>query len=88
MFEKKERLGLSVYVHYNRDVRKLQQYGDISYHSKRLRYVVLYVPQESAEEIILQLKKNKIVKKVLPSYMKEIDQNFVGNLWREDSDVS
>ncbi|HFR3884146.1 TPA: DUF2129 domain-containing protein, partial [Streptococcus suis] len=42
MFEKKNRTCLTVYLHYNRDARKLSQYGDIVYHSKRLRYVLVY----------------------------------------------
>ncbi|TCD46643.1 DUF2129 domain-containing protein [Streptococcus sp. X16XC17] len=82
MFEKQERLSLSVYLHYNRDARKLNQYGDVVYHSRRMRYVVLYVNQEAVEESMMKLKKEKIVKKVIPSYVKEIDQDFVGNLYR------
>ncbi|HEM4053397.1 DUF2129 domain-containing protein [Streptococcus suis] len=84
MFEKKNRTCLTVYLHYNRDARKLSQYGDIVYHSKRLRYVSVYINQEQQEEIVAKLKKEKFVKKVVPSYIKEIDQNFVGNLWREE----
>lgn len=82
MFEKKERLALTIYLHYNRDARKLNQYGDILYHSRRMRYALLYVNQEEAEKLIDRLKKERFVKKVLPSYTKEIDQNFVGNLTR------
>lgn len=84
MFEKKNRTCLTVYLHYNRDARKLNQYGDIVYHSKRLRYVLVYMNQEQVEEAILTLSKEGFVKKVLPSYIKDLDQNFVGNLWREE----
>ncbi|MFX3797707.1 DUF2129 domain-containing protein, partial [Streptococcus suis] len=35
MFEKKTRTCLTVYLHYNREARKLSQYGDIVSHSKR-----------------------------------------------------
>ncbi|HEM2865096.1 TPA: DUF2129 domain-containing protein [Streptococcus suis] len=84
MFEKKNRTCLTVYLHYNRDARKLSQYGDIVYHSKRLRYVSVYINQEQQEEIVAKLKKEKFVKKVVPSYIKELDQNFVGNLWRDE----
>lgn len=82
MFEKKERLALTIYLHYNRDARKLNQYGDILYHSRRMRYALLYVNQEDAEQVVELLKKERFVKKVLPSYVKEIDQDFVGNLSR------
>ncbi|CYV14771.1 YlbG family protein [Streptococcus suis] len=84
MFEKKNRTCLTVYLHYNRDARKLSQYGDIVYHSKRLRYVLVYMDQELVEATILKLKKERFVKKVFPSYIKELDQNFVGNLWRDE----
>ncbi|MGV3310494.1 DUF2129 domain-containing protein [Streptococcus suis] len=84
MFEKKERTSLTVYLHYNRDSRKLNHHGDMIYHSKRLRYVILYVNAEKAEEVMSKLKKEKFVKKVVPSYIKELDQNFVGNLWRDE----
>lgn len=83
MFEKKERLCLTVYLHYNRDARKLNQYGDIIYHSRRMRYVLLYVNQEKTTDLMANLKKERFVKKLVPSYAKEIDQNFVGSLWRE-----
>ncbi|MBY5033979.1 DUF2129 domain-containing protein [Streptococcus gallolyticus] len=82
MFEREERLSLAVYLHYNRDARKLNQYGDLTYHSRRLRYAILYVRQEQAEEIMASLKKEKFVKKVVPSYFKEIDKDFVGSLYR------
>lgn len=88
MFEKKERISLTVYLHYNRDSRKLNQYGDIVYHSKRLRYVVLYIDQEQLEPITAKLKKEKFVKRLVPSYIKTLDQNFVGSLWREEPVLS
>ncbi|HEM6120752.1 TPA: YlbG family protein [Streptococcus suis] len=84
MFEKKNRTCLTVYLHYNRDARKLSQYGDMIYHSKRLRYVLVYMDQELVEATILKLKKERFVKTVVPSYIKELDQNFVGNLSRDE----
>lgn len=84
MFEKQSRTSLTIYLHYNRDARKLSQYGDMIYHSKRLRYVSVYINQEQQEEIVAKLKKERFVKKVVPSYIKELDQNFVGNLWRDE----
>ena len=48
MFEKKERICLTVYIHYNRDARKLNQYGYMIYNSRSLRYVLLYVNQEQS----------------------------------------
>ncbi|HEM3695652.1 TPA: DUF2129 domain-containing protein [Streptococcus suis] len=87
MFEKQSRTSLTIYLHYNRDARKLSQYGDLIYHSKRLRYVSVYINQDQQEEIIAKLKKEKFVKKVVPSYIKDINQDFVGSLWREEEAV-
>ena len=36
MFEKVNRSGLIIYLYYNRDAKKLQDYGDITYHSKNI----------------------------------------------------
>ncbi|MBF0819491.1 YlbG family protein [Streptococcus acidominimus] len=85
-FEKQERLSLTVYLHYNRDARKLNQYGDIIYHSRRLRYLLLYVNQENVAALMASLKKEKFVKKVIPSYLKELGTDFVGSLWRQEEE--
>lgn len=85
-FEKQERLSLTVYLHYNRDARKLNQYGDIIYHSRRLRYLLLYVNQENVAALMASLKKEKFVKKVVPSYLKELGTDFVGSLWRQEEE--
>jgi uncharacterized protein YlbG (UPF0298 family) len=68
MFEKKNRISLTVYLHYNRDARKLNKYGDIVYHSKRLRYVLVYMDKDKVDVAITKLKKEKFVKKLVPSY--------------------
>lgn len=85
-FEKQERFSLTVYLHYNRDARKLNQYGDIIYHSRRLRYLLLYVNQENVAALMASLKKEKFVKKVVPSYLKELGTDFVGSLWRQEEE--
>ena len=74
MFEKQKRTGLIVKLYYNRDGKKLQSLGDILYHSKKCRYVQLYVDSE--------LKKERFVKTVLPCYIKDLDTDFVGSLQR------
>ena len=69
MIEREERVGLIVYLYYNRDAKKLANFGDIIYHSKKHRYLHLYVKQ------------------VRISHIKELDQNFVGSLYREQENV-
>ena len=42
MYQKEERVGIIVYLYYNRDVKKVAAFGDIVYHSKKRRYLQLY----------------------------------------------
>ena len=64
MFEKVNRSGLIIYLYYNRDAKKLQDYGDITYHSKKHRYLQLYVPTQEVEQLVGRLGKEKFIKKV------------------------
>lgn len=85
MFEKQERLGIIIYLYYNRDARKLNRYGDMIYHSRRFRYVHLYLDADKLEETLETLKKLKFVKRVRLSHFDEIDRNLVGSLYREEN---
>ena len=82
MFEKQKRTGLIVKLYYNRDGKKLQSLGDILYHSKKGRYVQLYVDSDKADQVMEELKKERFVKTVLPCYIKDLDTDFVGSLQR------
>lgn len=82
MFEVKARQSLVVYLNYYRDIKKVANLGDVAYKSRRGRYVILYVNAEETASLIEQLEQEKYVKKVLPSYIQDLDQNFVGSLWR------
>lgn len=82
MFEVNARQSLVVYLNYYRDIKKVANLGDVAYKSRRGRYVILYVNAEETVSLIEQLEQEKYVKKVLPSYIQDLDQNFVGSLWR------
>lgn len=86
MINNAKRKSLAVYLYYNRDVRKLQKYGDILYHSRRMRYVILYLDAILCEDTIAELEKLKFVKKVRPSKQDDLDRDFVGNLSRIAAD--
>lgn len=88
MFERQKRVGLIVYLYYNRDARKVQKFGDLHYHSKKSRYLVLYVNQEDFQEKVKEISKFKFVKEVLISEFEAIDHNFVGNLHRQEEVVA
>ena len=85
MFEKVNRSGLIIYLYYNRDAKKLQDYGDITYHSKKHRYLQLYVPTQEMEQLVGRLGKEKFIKKVRVCYIQELETPFVGNLHREEN---
>lgn len=80
MFEKQARIGLVLYLYYNRDVKKFLKYGDVVYHSKKMRYLLIYVDKEQSDEIMKALKEHKDIKAVKFSYLEQIDQQFVGSL--------
>ena len=80
MINNPKRKSLAVYLYYNRDVRKLQKYGDILYHSRRMRYVILYLDTILYEDTIAELEKLKFVKQ------DDLDRDFVGNLSRIAAD--
>ena len=87
MFKKEERMGFIIHLYYNRDAKKLAHVGDIIYHSKKHRYLHLYVNQEDAQNLQENLPKERYVKQVRISHIKELDQNFVGSLYREQENV-
>ena len=88
MFKKEERIGLIVYLYYNRDVKKIETIGDIVYHSKKHRYLQLYIPTEQVEETMQRLSKEKYVKQVRVCHIQELDTDFVGNLFRDKENVN
>ncbi|KXT74950.1 hypothetical protein SGODD07_00067 [Streptococcus gordonii] len=87
MYQKEERVGIIVYLYYNRDVKKVAAFGDIVYHSKKRRYLQLYVSKTQAEDLLKKLGQEKFVKKVRVCHIQELDKNFVGSLHRQEENV-
>ena len=87
MFEKVNRSGLIIYLYYNRDAKKLQEYGDICYHSKKHRYLQLYVPTEELDDLVERLGKERYIKKIRRCHIQELETPFVGNLYRTEENV-
>ncbi|WP_308688134.1 YlbG family protein [Streptococcus oralis] len=87
MFEKVSRSGLIIYLYYNRDAKKLQEYGDICYHSKKHRYLQLYVPTEELDDLVERLGKERYIKKIRRCHIQELETPFVGNLYRNEENV-
>lgn len=87
MFEKVNRSGLIIYLYYNRDAKKIQEYGDICYHSKKHRYLQLYVPTEELDDLVERLGKERYIKKIRHCHIQELETPFVGNLYRTEENV-
>ena len=87
MSEKVNRSGLIIYLYYNRDAKKLQEYGDICYHSKKHRYLQLYVPTEELDDLVERLGKERFIKKIRRCHIQELETPFVGNLYRNEENV-
>ena len=87
MFEKTNRSGLIIHLYYNRDAKKIQEYGDICYHSKKHRYLQLYVPTEELDELVERLGKERYIKKIRRCHIQELETPFVGNLYRTEENV-
>ena len=87
MFKKEERTGIIVYLYYNRDIKRIASIGDIIYHSKKHRYLQLYVPTENLESLVEKLAKERFIKKVRPCHIQELETPFVGNLYRNEENV-
>ena len=77
MFEKTNRSGLIIYLYYNRDAKKIQEYGDICYHSKKHRYLQLYVPTEELDDLVERLGKERYIKKIRRCHIQEIGRAHV-----------
>ena len=87
MFEKTNRSGLIIYLYYNRDAKKIQEYGDICYHSKKHRYLQLYVPTKELDDLVERLGKERYIKKIRCCHIQELETPFVGNLYRTEENV-
>ena len=87
MFEKTNRSGLIIYLYYNRDAKKIQEYGDICSHSKKHRYLQLYVSTEELDDLVERLGKERYIKKIRRCHIQELETPFVGNLYRTEENV-
>ena len=86
-FKEEGRRGLIVYLYYNRDGKKLHGYGDILYHSKKHRYVQLYVAESKWTRIKEKLRREPYVKEVKESLLQDLGHHFVGALREEQEKV-
>ncbi|AXY25225.1 hypothetical protein CL176_03800 [Suicoccus acidiformans] len=71
-----KREGLIIWMKSFKYINNLRKYGYIHYASKKMKYAVLYVDQELAEETIQQLTYYSFIDKIERSYRDDIDMTF------------
>ena len=63
-FEIKSRQGVFVYLYHLKQSKQLRRFGTISYVSRRMKYVVLYMDSTDVSENIKKIEKLRFVKGV------------------------
>lgn len=76
----KHRVGLIVWLYTPKYINKLKQYGMLHYVSRKLKYAVLYVDDNSIESTQEKLKKLHFVRSVEISYYNELTYEYDGLL--------
>ncbi len=71
-----ERQALIVWMYTLKQLKAIKKFGYVTYISKRLKYVYLYVDQDQVEAITQKLNKLHFVRKVEPSYRPEVRMDF------------
>ncbi len=82
----KKTTGIIVYLHSLRHLRALNEFGQIQFVSKKLRYVVLYVDEDKKDQIIAKLNSEKFVKEVIESHFGELLKDVTGKKVFVDQD--
>ncbi|WP_088005789.1 YlbG family protein [Indiicoccus explosivorum] len=72
----RDRQGLIVYVNHLKQAKSLRKYGHVQFISRKLKYAVVYVDQESAAAMKEKLEKLPYVKKVQESYRPFLKTEF------------
>lgn len=76
MFTIKKRLSLAVWVYSLKQVRQLRRYGMITYISKRMKYVVIYIDYDQADRVINALNNLRFVRLDEVSHRHEVNMSF------------
>lgn len=75
-----KRQGIIIWLYTLKHLNKLKNYGYVHYVSDRMKYAVLYVDEDLAEETIDKLRQLHFVRKVEPSFWDTIDMTFEDSL--------
>lgn len=75
-FEIVQRQGLIVWLYTLKHLKSIRKHGHVHYISKKLKYVVLYVDADQADQTVNQLERYHFVRQVDQSHRDDIDMTF------------
>ena len=79
-FIMQKRRGIVVWVYSLKQLKTLRRYGLIHFVSRKMKYVVLYVNEETVEEVEEKLQTLHFVRQVERSYRPDIEMNFADRI--------
>ena len=79
-FIMQKRRGIIVWVYSLKQLKTLKRYGLVHFVSRKMKYVVLYVNEETVEEVEEKLQTLHFVRNVERSYRPDIEMNFADRI--------
>ena len=79
-FIMQKRRGIIVCVYSLKQLKTLKRYGLVHFVSRKMKYVVLYVNEETVEEVEEKLQTLHFVRQVERSYRPDIEMNFADRI--------
>ena len=79
-FIMQKRRGIIVWVYSLKQLKTLKRYGLVHFVSRKMKYVLLYVNEETVEEVEEKLQTLHFVRQVERSYRPDIEMNFADRI--------
>lgn len=79
-FIMQKRRGIIVWLYSLKQLKTLKRYGLVHFVSRKMKYVVLYVNEETVEEVEEKLQTLHFVRQVERSYRPDIEMNFADRI--------
>ncbi|RPF56105.1 YlbG family protein [Aquisalibacillus elongatus] len=82
-----KRQGIIVWIKHHKYAKRLRKYGHLIYVSRKQKYLLLYVDQDHADDIVDQIKQLNFVRDVEISYKPFVDTTFQTKHHFKEKDV-
>ena len=79
-FQLTKRRGLIVWVYSLKQLKNLKKFGLLHYVSRKMKYVVLYLNEDTFEQTAERINKLHFVRKVERSYRPDVEMNFADKI--------